>query len=428
VKWKLRSKDSREIRSWAFFDWANSAFALVITVAIFPVYFTGVSPDFITLWGIEFTDSSIYTYSISLAYLLIAFSSPLFSGIADFAGRRKAFLQFFTLLGGFACMGLAAFVDPADWWLGILFFMLGIIGFAGGLVFYNSYLPIITTSDQYDRVSAKGFAYGYIGSVILLIGNLALIQYPNILGLADGAAASRASFIIVGLWWIGFGFYSFQGLPRDRRTPINLNTIYSGYKEIIDVSGRALQRPILLIFLLAFFFYSAGVQTVLFLASTFGEKELGLSASELILLILILQILATVGAYFFAYFSKMFGNKISLIVMVCLWIGICLGGYFLTEKLTFYGIACCVGFVMGGIQSQSRSTYSKLLKKGEKNVSSYFSFYDLVEKVSIVMGTFTFAILDQWSGGMRNGLLLMSLYFFIALVFLIRIRLPRKAM
>lgn len=423
---KLRTPEEKVVRSWAFFDWANSAFALVITVAIFPVYFASMSPDTLHLLGIEFTDSSVYTYSISIAYLLIAFSSPLFSGIADYAGRRRSFLHFFTVLGGLACIGLAGFSTPEGWWIGIVCFMLGIIGFAGGLVFYNSFLPIITSKEKYDRVSAMGFAYGYVGSVILLVINLVVIQYPRFFGLADGAAASRMSFVMVGLWWIGFGYYSIRGLPADKQTPIRLRTIMAGYREILYVTRQVARQGFIVRFLLAFFFYSAGVQTVLFVASTFGEKELGLSAGELILLILLLQMLATAGAYFFAYISKRLGNQLGLMIMVMIWIGICVSGYFLVDKFAFYILACFVGLVMGGIQSQSRSTYSKLMKEGEKNVSSYFSFYDLVEKVAIVMGTFTFALLDQYSGSMRSGLLLLSVYFLLGFVLLAVLRPPKN--
>ena len=424
VKQGLREK--KMVRSWAFFDWANSAFALVITVAIFPVYFASMSPDTLFILGTEFTDSSVYTYSISLAYLIIAFSSPLFSGIADYAGRRRSFLHFFTILGGLSCIGLASFSTPEAWWVGILCFMLGIIGFAGGLVFYNSFLPIITVKEKYDKVSAMGFAYGYVGSVILLVINLLLIQYPERFSLADGAAASRVSFIMVGVWWMGFGYYSIRGLPRDKETPIRVRTIVAGYQEILYVTRQVARQGFILQFLIAFFFYSAGVQTVLFVASTFGEKELGFSAGELILLILLLQLLATAGAYLFAYISKRIGNRWGLMVMVSIWIGICISGYFLQEKLAFYALACCVGLVMGGIQSQSRSTYSKLMKEGEKNVTSYFSFYDLVEKVAIVMGTFTFALLDQYSGSMRSGLLLLSVYFLLGLGLLAALRTPKS--
>src|SRR6056297_324965 len=423
---KVRAPYNKVIRSWAFFDWANSAFALVITVAIFPVYFSSLSPDILRIFGFEFTNSSVYTYSISLAYLLIAFSSPFFSGVADYAGRRRSFLHFFTILGGLSCIGLAGFTTPDGWLIAIVFFMLGIIGFAGGLVFYNSFLPIITVKEKYNKVSAMGFAYGYIGSVILLIINLVLIQYPETVGLADGAAASRVSFVMVGLWWIGFGYYSIRGLPPDQSTPIQMKTIISGYREILHVTREVAQLGFILRFLLAFFFYSAGVQTVLFVASTFGEKELGLNASELILLILLLQMLATAGAYLFAYLSKKWGNQAGLMTMIAIWICICISGYYLQEKQSFYILACFVGLVMGGIQSQSRSTYSKLMKEGEKNVSSYFSFYDLVEKVAIVIGTFTFALLDQYSGSMRSGLLLLSIYFLIGFFLLAVLRAPKS--
>lgn len=366
--------------------------------------------------------SAIYAYSISAAYLLIAFASPLFSGIADYAGRRMFFLQFFTIIGGVSCCGLFLFSEPSLWWLGIGFFMLGVIGFSGALVFYNSYLPIIVTEDLYDKVSAKGYAFGYIGSVILLVLNLILIQFPASFGLDGPGMATRVSFITVGLWWIGFGFYSFRKLPSDSRTPLSLRSIRKGYQEILQVLADVRHQKFINRFLLSFFFYSAGVQTVLFLASTFAEKELNFSTSELIIVILVLQLVAIAGAYFFAFWSRKWGNKSSIIAMLIIWICICLGGYYLESKSQFYLLAVFVGLVMGGIQSQSRSTYSKLLEKEEKDVTSYFSFYDITEKTAIVLGTFSYGFIEQMTGGMRNSLLSLAIFFCLGLIILFSVK------
>lgn len=404
------------------FDWANSAFALVITVAVFPAYFSSLSPDELNILGMQLPSSSVYAYSISLAYLLIAFASPLFSGIADYAGRRMFFLRFFTIVGGLACMGLFGFFSPSTWWVGILFFMLGIIGFSGSLVFYNSFLPLITTEDQYDKVSALGFAYGYIGSVLLLIFNLVMIQKPEWFGLSDAGWASRVTFVMVGLWWIGFGFLSFRRLPKDNKTVIRWQTVRNGYKEIVQVFRSVLKQKFIVRFLASFFFYSAGVQTVLFLASTFAEQELEFSSSELIMTILILQIVAIGGAYLFASWSKKWGNKSSIIAMLVIWLSICILGFFLESKPQFYILAAFVGLVMGGIQSQSRSTFSKLLEENEEDVSSYFSFYDLVEKIAIVLGTFSYGFIGQWTGGLRNSLLSLAVFFLIGLVLFFSIK------
>lgn len=422
VHHSAKINDKKVIRSWALFDWANSAFALVITVAVFPAYFTSLSPDIIRIFNFEIPGSSIYAYSISIAYLLIAFASPLFSGIADYAGRRMFFLKFFTILGGLSCSGLFLFTDPSLWWVGIGFFMLGIIGFSGGLVFYNSYLPVIATEDKYDNVSAKGYAYGYVGSVILLLINLAMIQYPEFFGLKSAAFATRLTFVIVGLWWMGFGFLSFRRLPSDTQQKITFGAVKKGYREIIAVFMNVLDQKYIHRFLLSFFFYSAGVQTVLFLASTFAEKELSFTAFELIATILTLQIVAIGGAYLFAAWSKKWGNKSSLIAMLLIWIGICVGGYILESKMQFFLLAGFVGLVMGGIQSQSRSTYSKLLQRGEKDVASYFSFYDLTEKIAIVMGTFSYGFIEQMTGGMRNSLLSLGIFFTIGLIVLFTVK------
>lgn len=421
----IKLNDKKVIRSWALFDWANSAFALVITVAVFPAYFTALSPDIIQIMGFEVPGSSIYAYSISIAYLLIAFASPLFSGIADYAGRRMSFLKIFTILGGLSCCGLFLFTEPSLWWVGIGFFMLGVIGFSGALVFYNSYLPIIATEDRYDNVSAKGYAFGYVGSVLLLIFNLITIQYPVFFGMEDTAWATRFSFIVVGIWWIGFGFLSFRRLPPDSHQKITFSSIKKGYLEITAVFQNIMQQKFINRFLFSFFFYSAGVQTVLFLASTFAEKELNFSSFELIGTILILQIVAIGGAYLFAWWSKKWGNKSSLIAMLLIWLSICLFGYLLEDKVQFFILSGFVGLVMGGIQSQSRSTYSKLLRKGEKDVASYFSFYDLTEKIAIVIGTFSYGFIEHMTGGMRNSLLSLGVFFAIGLIALFTVRVRR---
>lgn len=420
--------DPRTMNGWALFDWANSAFALVITTAIFPPYFAAVIDDKFTRAGFEFSDSSWLTITISVSYLIIALLSPLLSGIADAGGRRKSFLKFFTTMGGLGCIGLFFFNGMETLWLGTIAFALGLIGFAGGLVFYNSFLPVIATPDKFDKLSARGFAMGYVGSVLLLIVNLAMVQKPEWFGLpAEGTLAVRVAFITVGVWWLVFAAISLSRLPDDVRKPGTglVDMGRQGFAELRSVWARVSQSTPTLRFLAAFFSYSAGVQTVIFLASIFAAKELGFESSELILVVLILQIVAVGGAYLAASVSKRYGNKASIYFQLIIWFCICLAGYFVQGKTTFYGVAAAVGLVMGGIQSMSRSTYAKLIPTRE-DVTSYFSFYDVLEKVAIVGGTAIFAILDLITGSMRLSLLALSFFFAGGMAILWGFKLPKQ--
>lgn len=418
--------DKRIINGWAFFDWANSAFALVITAAIFPAYYVAVTDEVITIAGLEMSNSSLYAYAISASYLIIAVFSPLLSGIADYGGRRKFFLKFFTIMGALACLSLYFFKGMAQIELGTISFMLAIIGFAGGLVFYNAFLPVIVTEDLYDRVSARGFSFGYIGSVILLVANLGMVQFWEALGFPNQGAATRFAFLTVGVWWLGFALIPFRRLPSDTRQKPTPDLLQRGFQELRKVWGAVRREQNIRSFLFSFFCYSAGVQTVLFLAGTFAEKELNFGTSELILVILLLQIVAIAGAFSFARLSEWKGNKISLITMLCIWIGICFLGYLVQAKLHFYFIAGAVGLVMGGIQSLSRSTYSKLIPESTEDTTSYFSFYDVLEKVAIILGTFTFGFIEQLTGSMRLSMLVLGGFFMLGLVLLSGVKVRQR--
>ena len=413
----VEQNNPRTINGWAFFDWANSAYALVITVAIFPGYFLAVTDDTFRLFGMEMTDSALYAFAVSAAYLLIAIMSPLLSGIADYGGRKMWFLKFFTTMGAISCISMWFFTNMATLPLGTIAFMLATIGFAGGIVFYNAYLPIIATEDQYDRVSARGFSYGYIGSVILLIANLVTITFYEELGFRDESMAVRLSFVMVGLWWLGFAQIPFRRLPPDSKLISEDNLLKKGFQELKKVWHQLTHFKNTKRFLISFFFYNAGVQTVLFLAATFAEKELQFKTSDLIILILILQLVAIVGATFFARVSDWRGNKFSLAVMIIIWILICGIAYIVTSKMEFYILAGAVGLVMGGIQSLSRSTYSKLIPENTPDTASWFSFYDVLDKVSTMLGTFGFGIV-QLTGGMRSAVLARSVFFVIGLIIL----------
>ncbi|MGB3801125.1 MAG: MFS transporter [Lewinella sp.] len=424
--------DPRTLNGWALFDWANSAFALVITTAIFPPYFEGVVDEEFTALGLPFTNSSWFAYLITFSYLVIALLSPLLSGIADAGGRRKFFLQVFTTMGGLGCLSLFFFTDMDTMWIGSLGFVIGLIGFAGGLVFYNSFLPVIATEDRFDRLSARGFAMGYIGSVLLLVLNLAMVEKPGWFGLpAEGTLPVRMAFVTVGIWWLVFAYISLSRLPDDVRKPnTGLGDMAArGWHELTEVWRRLTDYPNAKQFLIAFFCYSAGVQTIIFLASIFAKKELNFETAELIVVVLILQIVAIAGAYLAAKISEMKGNKFALYVELIIWTAICVVAYFVTDKLQFYFIAGAVGLVMGGVQSLSRSTYAKVIPpdldaEGRRtDTTSWFSFYDVLEKIAIVLGTFIFGFLDALTGSMRLSVLILAVFFIAGMLFLSRFHL-----
>ncbi|MCF8236857.1 MAG: MFS transporter [Saprospiraceae bacterium] len=413
--------DPRTINGWALFDWANSSYALVISSAIFPAYYTSVTDDMIQLGTTSISNSALYAYALSLSYILIAVLSPILSGIADASGRKKFFLKLFTTIGALSCLTLYFFRGMGQLDTGIIGFMGATIGFTGALVFYNAYLPEIATEDRFDKISAKGFAFGYVGSVLLLVLNLAVIMNYEALGIPSQGVATRLAFVSVGVWWLGFAQVTFLRLPKDRNGRFESQTLKNGFRELRKVWQQLTHLPNLKRFLFAFFFYSAGVQTVLYLAATFAEKELHFETTNLILLILVLQLVAIVGAYFFAFVSGKVGNKKALFIMLFIWILVCMTAYYTYSQSQFYVIAAFVGLVMGGIQALSRSTYSKLVPADTPDRTSYFSFYDILEKLAIVVGTFSWGAIEQLTGGMRPSILALILFFLVGMVLLSRV-------
>ncbi len=412
----LEKNNSRLINAWASFDWSNSVYNLIVTTAIFPIYYLSTTQsafggETVQFFGMPVVNSVLYSYAISFSFLVIVFLAPVLSGIADYRGRKKRFMQFFTYLGSLACIGLYFFTGENVEY-GITCAVLASIGFAGSLVFYNAFLPEVATEDKMDRVSARGFAFGYTGSVILLIINLVLYMKSDLFGFEDGGAATRFGFILVGAWWLGFSQIAFYYL-EDHATgkKITFDIFGNGMRKLKKVFAVVRKKKVMLRFLTSFFLYSMGVQTVMLLAPLFGEKEVGMTADEMIFVVLILQIVAIVGAYFFALISRFKGNGFAIGTTLIIWIFICIMGYFLKDKISFYGLAGLLGFVMGGVQSISRSTWSKLIPEGTKDTASFFSFYDVTEKLAIVIGAFSYGFIDMITGSMRNSMVFMSLFF-----------------
>lgn len=419
---EFQLNDPKVINAWAMFDWSNSVYYLIISTAIFPVYFTNVVDDNVRFAGIDFTDTSLLAFCITAVYIILAFLSPILSGIADYGGQKKTFLKLFTAFGAIACICLWGFQSMNTLWVGVLSYMVATIGAAGGLVFYNAYLPEIVTEDKYDSVSAKGFAYGYIGSVILLIINLIMIEGYEMFGFSDKGTATRIAFISVGIWWFGFAQITIRRLPSSGTQQPILSIIGQGIAEIRKVIADLKTQSNLKNFLLSFLFFNAGVQTVIYMATVFADKELKFQTAELIILVLVIQLIGAVGAYFFAWLSKKYNNKKALIVTLSIWALICIAASFVDSKTQFYILGFFVGLVLGGAQSLSRASYAKIIPQDTSLTTSYFSFYDVIEKCSLVIGTFSFGIIDNITKSMKMSALTLGIFFLIGIFLLLRVK------
>lgn len=412
------------ISAWCMYDWANSAFTLTIGAAVFPAYWGSTAKgmdgsNVIDFFGFPVENSVLYSYTLSFAFLLMCFSTPLLSGVADASKRKLDFMKFFTYLGGLSCLGLFFFTQETTQFA-VIFFGLGYIAFGSSTVFYNSFLPDLVTDDRIDKVSARGFSLGYIGSVILLIVNLAMIIFSDAIGI-DKGLASRISFASVGIWWVAFAQITFNALKTKNQNKVvwNKEVLLAGVLELKDVAKKINQLPTLKAFLPAFFFFNMGIQTIMLIAALFGENELHLETQQLITVILLIQLLAVVGARITSWLSSKLGNKLVLIILVIVWNIICGLAWGITTAEQFYMLAALVGLIMGGSQSLSRSTYAKLIPDGRDDTASFFSFYDVAEKISIVIGTATFGIVDALTGSMRTSILGLITFFAIGLVLLV---------
>ncbi|MBW8686615.1 MFS transporter [Chitinophaga rhizophila] len=419
----MQTASKKVINGWAMYDWANSVYNLVITTTFFPIYFTKATQSAehgnnVSFFGKFFVNSALYDYAMAAAFILAALLSPILSSIADTRGNKKRYLMLFTWLGGLSCCALFNFKGPEpNVEYGVIFFILATLGYCGGLVFYNSYLPEIAAVEDRDRISAKGFAMGYIGSVILqLIGFVLVVFLP--LGIDDGQAV-RITFLLVGLWWIGFSQITFLRLPASRGsvTQHSASALTEGFREIKKVYAQVKALPVLKRFLRGFFFYSMGVQTVMMAATIFGSQELGLPSDKLIASVVAIQLVAVLGAWAMAKLSGKYGNLPVLMIVIILWIAICLAGYRMQTDMHFYMLAVAVGLVMGGVQSLSRSTYAKLMPDTE-DTASFFSYYDVLEKLSVAFGLITFGYIHELTGSMRNSVLALVLFFVIGLIWL----------
>ncbi|MCX6332308.1 MAG: MFS transporter [Bacteroidetes bacterium] len=425
----MQTASKKVVNGWAMYDWANSVYNLVITSTIFPAYYEAVTGDGnentlidkIKIGPYEFSNTALYNYILAIAFIIVAFLSPILSSIADSRGNKKQFLRFFCTMGSLACASLY-FFDSNHIIGGLISVIIACVGFWGSLVFYNSYLPEIAAPEDRDRISAKGFMMGYIGSVLLQLICFVFVLKPELFGITVGKA-SQISFLLVGIWWVSFGWLAISRLPKGKgvKDVQHKNIFTQGYKEIHKVWIELKSLPVLKRFLVSFFFYNMGVQTVMLAATLYGKSELNIPTTNLIIAILIIQIVAIPGASLMAKLASKWGNFNTIMVAILIWIGGCIMGYYLPRNsvLPFYTLAIVVGFVMGGIQSVSRSTYSKLMPETH-DTTSYFSFFDVTEKIAIVIGMFSFGFINEITGSQRNSVLALCIFFIIGFVLLYR--------
>ncbi len=437
----MQTASKKVINGWAMYDWANSAYNLVITSTIFPAYFVAITSSGngngehkVSFFGREFVNTALMDYALSIVFLLVAFSSPILSSIADYRRNKKVYLRWFSLVGAAASFCLVFFTRGRIE-LGIILFAIAAFGYWASLVFYNSYLPDIAAPEDQDRVSAKGFALGYVGSVLLQIICFVLILNPaipeklfraieNLTGIPQeyDTIGPRISFLLVGIWWFGFAQLTLRVLPLSSKAErkAKKHVLVNGFHELQLVWKQLKQMAVLKRFLFAFFLYNMGVQTVMLVAAGFGKKEIFPNPEDepkLLVTIILIQLVAIIGAVGLSRLSKIIGNMWVLILAVSIWIGVCIAGYYVQTQMQFYILAACVGLVMGGIQSMSRSTYSKLLPPTQ-DTTSFFSFYDVTEKIAIVIGIFTFGYMEELTGSMRNSIIALGVFFVLGLIFL----------
>ena len=419
----MQTATKKIVNGWAMYDWANSVYNLVITTTFFPAYYAAMTglekyPNGIKFLGRSFVNTELKDYVLAFGFLIVAIMSPILSSVADYKGNKKNFMQFFCYLGAASCSTMY-FFDDQHITLGLMCFMFAGIGFYGSQVFYNSYLPEISSEKDMDRISAKGFSLGYIGSVIMqMIGFGMVIMMPSNTA-EEKMLPLKLTFLLVGIWWVAFAQITFRALPTTAKAErkSKTNVLANGFIELKKVWYLVKHMPVLKRFLSAFFFYSMGVQTVMLVAIDFGIKELRLPNEKLIITAVIIQLVAIAGAILMSKLSAKFGNIKVLIFTVMLWISVCIAGYFITTEMHFYIIASLVGLVMGGIQSLSRSTYSKMMPE-TKDTASFFSFYDITEKLAIVIGLFTFGIIEGLYS-IRESILSLVVFFVLGFVFLL---------
>lgn len=435
--------DRREIFSWAMYDWANSAFSTTVSTVFLGPYLAALAaeaarayPDgHARLLGIPIAPDSFFPYAVSISVFLQVLFLPILGAIADYSHMRKRMLRLFATVGATTTI-LLFFITIGLWWLGGLLFVVANLAFGAAIVFYNAYLPDIASEDQRDRVSSFGWAMGYLGGGLLLALNLAFYMFRDTLEM-PGDLAVRINLASAGVWWLGFSSITWAGL-RSRRPPRALppgETYFSvGFKQLKQTFRELRQFPETLKFLLAYFLYNDGIQTVIAVSATFAAAPIirggvGLDTQTLTMAILMIQFVAFFGALLWGQLAAWMGAKRAIMVSLVIWSGVVIYGYGGlrgdTRILEFFLLGALIALVLGGSQAISRSLFAQMIPDGKE--AEFYSFYEVSERGTSWTGPMIFGLVNQWLGNLRYGILALIFYFIVGMILLSLVDV-RKAM
>ncbi len=418
------------------YDWANSAYITTVTVAVLPIFFADVivGPSGVTVCGMTFTATTIWSWLIGVSAFLIFLIAPLLGAIADYSSAKKLFLAIFCYLGVAGTLMLVT-CDKGDIWKTALFFIIAQTGFVGGNVFYDAFLPHIASEERMDRVSGMGFAYGYIGGGLQFALSLGLIAGHETLGLSATFAAKLAM-ALAGLWWGGFAIVTFILLKERGNAPEDFTSnntrpgIFDyfriGVARTWSTAVKVKRFKHLLLFLIAFMIYNDGIQTVITISTIYGREELGLSASDLMLTLLMIQFIAFFGAIIFARLGEKFSAKRALTITLFLWSVVVVYAFFMRSVREYYVLGVIVGLCMGGSQSLSRSLYASIIPRDAS--AEFYGFYSVFNKFSAIWGPFVFGFICAVAGSSRLAILSLVVFFIVGLVLLMIVDVEKAKM
>lgn len=423
----MRKDDSRTIFGWCMYDWANSAYSTTVAAGLLPVYFATVvvGPDGFTIGGITFSATTLWGIIVGMAALTTFLTTPLLGAIADFANAKKRFLLLFAYTGSLFTLFLY-FTKEGNVLSTLIIFFITQVCFIGANVFYDAFLPHICRSEEMDMISSKGFSYGYIGGGLQFALTLGLVAGHDLIGISQPLAV-RIGILGAGLWWAGFTIFTAKNLIEVRRasyTPNHQDDLgmsplaYArvGFSRLIKTTKHVRRFRHLVIFLIAYMLYNDAIQTVLDMATIYGAEELKLSATSLLVTLLIIQLVAAIGAFIFGSVAALVGTKRAVMMTLALWSLIVVYGYFITTTLQFFATGVMVGVVMGGSQALSRSFYGSMIPKEAS--AEFYGFYTVFSKFSAIWGPFVFAFIRHTTGSARNSILSLVVFFIIGLVLL----------
>lgn len=408
-------KKRKEIVSWAMYDWANSAFATTIMAAVLPVFYYDVAAKNLD----RTTASAFYGYSQSIAMVCVAILAPILGALADYSNSKMKFLRFFAYMGMIASV-LLAFVGEGDYLLASFLLIIGTIGFSGSNVFYDAFLPEIAPEEDIDRISTRGYAFGYIGGGLLLVINLAMIMKPGLFFLPNTLIATQLSFASVGVWWFLFSIPMFRNVKERKLETRKISGSYIGigFKRLKETFKEINQFKNLLVFLIAFWLYNDGISTIIKMATIYG-RDIGIGSTDLIAALLITQFVGIPFAFLFGWIAKKINPKRALYIALWTYVIIIIFGYFMQTALHFYLLAITVGFVQGGSQALSRSIFGSMVPKNRH--AEFFGFYGISAKFSAIFGPFVFALVGQLTGSSRLGIVSLLIFFLVGMLLLKRV-------